>query len=328
MSAPPPLTVGLPVYNGETYLADALDALLGQSFSDFELIISDNASTDGTAEICRHYGRLDSRIRYMVQSSNIGAVRNHHFLVQQSRSALFKWAAADDLYARELLERCLDALKERPDAVLAHSFTAAIDSEDRVTQALAYPLATDSPNVAVRFHSMLFGPSDDNEYKNVIRADDQYGVVRADVLRRVLPQGSYYHSDRALMAALVLHGTFYQVPDWLYFRRDHRDRPQHACPTVRSWCANLDPRRRDRIRHPTFRLLAEYPLGYVEAIRRAPISPSERRECYGHVARWALQRALGGVRRALVPEGPPALVPFAPRAAISIADVVSRGTGS
>ena len=72
MSALPRLSIGLPVYNGENYLAESLEALLGQTYEDFELIISDNASTDGTADICQRYGKQDSRIRYIRQPRNIG----------------------------------------------------------------------------------------------------------------------------------------------------------------------------------------------------------------------------------------------------------------
>lgn len=296
MSPTPRVSVGLPVYNGERYLAEALDALLGQTFEDFELIVSDNASTDGTADICHRYERLDSRVRYFRQRSNIGAVSNHHFVFRQSRSALFKWAAADDLYAPNLLERCVGVLDERPDVVLAHSWVAVIDSAGRVARAFEYPLATDSPRAPERFRSMLFGTGEDDEFTP---ADDQYGVIRSDVLRQVLPQGSYYNSDRTIMAAIALHGPFHQTPDWLYFRRDHNERPRYTCPTVRSWCANLDPRRADPLRHPTARLVAEYPLGYVAAIRRAPLSPREQRECYRYLALWAVSRALPAARRVL-----------------------------
>ena len=157
MNAVPRLSIGLPVYNGENYLAESLDALLGQTYEDFELIISDNASTDGTASICRRYAMQDSRIRYIRQPHNIGAAPNHNFVLQQSHGKLFKWASADDLYARDLLQCCVDALDEYPHVVPAHSWTAAIDSAGNVTQALEYPLATGSLRAPERFRSILFG---------------------------------------------------------------------------------------------------------------------------------------------------------------------------
>ena len=103
MNTIPRLTIGLPVYNGEKYLGESLEALLGQSYEDFELIIADNASTDGTGDICRRYEKQDSRIRCVRQPRNIGCAPNHNFVVWQARGELFKWASHDDLYARNML---------------------------------------------------------------------------------------------------------------------------------------------------------------------------------------------------------------------------------
>ena len=113
MNAGPRLSIGLPVYNGENYLAESLDALLGQTYEDFELIISDNASTDGTADICHSYAKQDSRIRYIRQRQNIGCAPNHNYLVDEARGELFKWASDDDLYARDMIRLCVEALDEK-----------------------------------------------------------------------------------------------------------------------------------------------------------------------------------------------------------------------
>ena len=289
MSDAPRLSIGLPVYNGEEYLAESIEALLGQTFEDFELIIADNASTDGTAAICRRYMEQDSRIRYFRQPRNIGLSPNHNFAFAQSRGEFFCWAASDDLYARDLYERCVAALDEHHDAVLAAAWTAAIDSRRNLTQALDYPLVTDSPSAPVRFRSMLFGIEGDD---GLIRADDDYGVIRSSVLRRVAPYNSFYHADKTMMMELALHGRFCHEPAWLYFRRDHDDRALHANPTVRRWCANLDPRRADRLRHPVIRLYSEYFWGFVRAIQRAPLSAADRLACYQCLGEWARNRAL------------------------------------
>jgi glycosyltransferase involved in cell wall biosynthesis len=282
MNAAPRLSIGLAVYNGENYLAESLDALLGQSYEDFELIVSDNASTDGTADICRRYGKRDSRIRYVRQPRNIGLAPNHNFVFEQARGELFKWASHDDLYARELLQRCVEALDEHPHVVLAHSWTALVDGSGAVIRPLDYPLATASPRAPERFRSMLFANA----------GDDVYGVMRAGVLRRTTLHGSHHHADRTITTEIALLGPFYQVPDWLYFRRDHPERQERACPNVRTRCANMDPRRADRLRHPAARLYAEYIWGYIAGIRRASLPPSDRRECYRYLAQWATSRAL------------------------------------
>jgi glycosyltransferase involved in cell wall biosynthesis len=315
MNAIPRLSIGLPVRNGEDYLAESIEALLGQSYEDFELIISDNASTDSTADICRRYGKQDSRIRYVRQSRNIGLSPNHNFVVQESRGEFFKWAAADDLYGRDLLKRCVDALDEHPDVVLAHAWEAAIDTDGQVTQAMDYPLATDSPRAPDRFGSILFGSSGlfessdaavgglirvDN--RGILRACDEYGVIRTAVMRQVAPLGSYHHSDRIVVCEIALHGRFHMTPDWLYFRRDTPDRTYNAAPKLRSRCEVMDPARANWLLHPTARLVAEYFWGYVGAIRRAPLSPADRRECYRILTQWMLDRAASKVvPRHLVP---------------------------
>ena len=286
MNAAPRLSIGLPIYNGETFLAASLEALLGQSHEDFELIISDNTSTDNSADICQRYAKQDSRIRYVRQPRNIGMVPNHNFVLGQARSELFKWASDDDLYARDLLRRCVDALDEYPHVVLAHSRSAMIDNAGSVTGRFEYATAAGSLEPAERFRSMLFDGWDDYTY----------GVVRTKVLRQIPTHNSYHFADRMLNTAIALQGPFYVVPECLYFRREHPGRP---ALTVRSRCALMDPRRANRLRHPVGRLYAEYIWGYVAAIRRAPLSPRDRRECYRYLAQWLAGRAVPVAGRAL-----------------------------
>lgn len=282
MTSVPRLSIGLPVYNGEDFLAESLDSLLGQTYEDFELIISDNASTDGTADICRRYEKQDSRIRYIRQPRNLGCAPNHNVLVQHAQGELFKWVSHDDLYGRELIERAIEALDEYPQVVLANCWTAMIDSSRTVTKAVRYTLDTESPRAPERFRSMLFEKG----------GDDDGGVIRMEMLRRIRPYDSYYHSDRTQVTEMALQGQFYHVPDWLYFRRDHPKASIRAFTTARTNCTNLDPRRADRLRHPVVRLLGEYVLAYVTMIQRAPLSAADKRECYRHLISWATSRAV------------------------------------
>ncbi len=295
MTTTPRLTIGLPVYNGEEFLGESLDALLGQTYDDFELIISDNASTDRTEEISRDYAARDKRVKYVRHRKNLGCAPNHNYAVDVARGELFKWASDDDLYARDLIERCVTALDEMPHFVSAHSYTAIIDSDGKVIQAVDYPLNTSSPLPAERFRSTLFATG----------GDDDGAVIRTEVLRRIAPLDSYHHADRTIISELALHGPFYQVPDWLYFRRDHPGRSERENPTVRKRCANLDPKRADKLRHPTVRLLGEYVLGYANAIRRAPISAHEKRECYQSLWQWMSKRA-GAPAMGKMPDQPDA----------------------
>ena len=115
------------MYNGERFLAQALECLLAQTFGDFELVISDNASTDRTPEICHAYVQRDPRVRYVRNPLNLGSVPNFNRVFELSTAPLFKWAAHDDLHHETYLEGCVRLLDEDPAVVLAHSGTAFID---------------------------------------------------------------------------------------------------------------------------------------------------------------------------------------------------------
>ena len=293
-AAIPRLTLGLPVYNGERYLAASLDALLAQTFTDFELIISDNGSTDRTAEIASHYEAIDPRLRYVRHTQNRGSTFNHNFVMEQTRGEFFKWVSDDDLYAPELLQRCIDALDARPEIVLAHAWTAFIDEAGTVTNPIDYALTTDVPDPVERFRSVLYTDG----------GDDIYGVIRMSVLRQVAPFGSYHWADRTFVAELALHGPFHNVPDFLYFRRDHPMRTSRVGRNdIRRRCARLDPARENRWRHPVIRLVGEYLLGYVAAIRRAPLSQTDRWRCVKELSVWVARHA-NPVRKRRLSERP------------------------
>jgi glycosyltransferase involved in cell wall biosynthesis len=292
VTAAPRLSIGLPVYNGENYLAESLDALLGQSFTDFELIISDNASTDSTEEICLGYASRDRRIRYFRQQRNIGIAPNRNFVTQHARGEFFKVACHDDLFARDLLGLCIEALDDNPRVVLAHSWSAILDPAGVVTELLEYPVNTAAARAPDRLRSMLFDGW----------GDDDGGVIRMDVLRRVSAQGSYHFADRTFTAEIALYGPFYMVPDWLFFRRCH---PGQAgvVSSMRDRCARLDPRRANRITNPAARLYGEYIWGYIRAIQRAPLTKLERRECYAVLGQWMTGRAIPVAVRSLSRQG-------------------------
>ncbi len=279
----PTLSIWMPVYNGERYLAQALDSLLAQTYTDFELIISDNASDDSTADICRAYAERDKRIRYIRQPVNIGAAPNHNFLVPQARGTYFKWASHDDLYDPELVRLCIEALEAHPEVVLAHAWDAFIDEQGEILRPLPYELDTANPRPSARLRSLLYVPG----------GNDFYGVIRTDVLRRVRPHDTYYNADRTFVAELALHGPFYQVPQTLYFRRDHPNRASRAS-SRRLRAVALAPQRADRLRNPMVRLYLEYILGYVTAIRRAPMTVADRARCLVQVGGWLLSRLRPG----------------------------------
>src|SRR5215475_6332451 len=132
LSSMPKLSIGIPVFNGQEFLPELLDSLLGQTFTDFEIVICDNASTDRTSQICWEYERRDSRVQYVRNLRNLGAVANFNRVFELSTAPLFKWAAHDDLHHEAYLETCVRLLEENPDVVLAHAGTAFIDDKGEI----------------------------------------------------------------------------------------------------------------------------------------------------------------------------------------------------
>jgi len=289
----PTVTIGLPVFNGENYLEESLNHLLIQTFDDFELVISDNASTDRTPEICRAYAERDHRIRVVRQPVNVGAGPNHNLLVPLARGRFFKWASHDDLYEPQLLERCLAVFEAHPDAVLVNVWDAVIDAKGDIISQVDYPLDSANPRPHRRLRSLLHADG----------GNDFYGVIRTDVLRKVRPHDSYPHADRTFMAALTLAGPWCQVPEVLYYRREHPHRATRS-NTTRRWVATLDPRRANRWRHPLLLLYVEYVMGFVTAVWRAPIPLGEKILCLREIATWLGARLQPSrVRQLLVRDG-------------------------
>src|SRR5688572_19646950 len=171
----PLVSIGLPVRNGADYLPEALDSLLGQSFGDFELIISDNASQDQTPQICQDFAARDSRIRLHRYAENVGAARNYNQVFNLARGKFFKWAAHDDLCLPGLLERCLDEFSRAPGAVLVYPGAELINAKGKVigsdTPGLAF--VGDQPHVRLR-----------NFFQRVRLANPVFGLMRIDALRK------------------------------------------------------------------------------------------------------------------------------------------------
>ena len=210
------ISVGMPVYNGEQYLESAIKATLQQTYSDFELIISDNASTDKTEIICRDFAASDSRIKYIRNSANIGAAGNYNQLFHLARGEYFRWFNADDLCSEHLHERCLKVLEARPDAVMCYGKTDIIDGEGRLLQHYDDNLDLQQDDVVTRFKI----------YFEVVGLTNAiYGLMRHSALKHtaLMGNGSFHAADTNLMGELTLYGKIVEIPETLFFRRMHED---------------------------------------------------------------------------------------------------------
>lgn len=216
-SMSPRVTFAMPVYNGEPYISQTIESLLSQSFKDFELLITDNASTDETQRICEEFAASDSRVRYVRNEQNLGAAGNYNRGFELSRGEFLKWCAHDDLLSADYLEKTVAALDAHPEAIMAYGWTQMIDTDNNeIVDATPTILENmDSTDSVDRFmHTVKMGGS----------CGGIFGLFRKSALARSTLHRGYYQSDRALLSELALMGPFAYVEDCTFFNREHETR--------------------------------------------------------------------------------------------------------
>lgn len=278
---PPRVSIGLPVYNAENFLALSLDSLLSQTFEDLEIVVSDNGSTDRTPEICREFAARDSRVRYFHSEENHGAAWNFNRVFELARGEFFKWAAHDDLCSHDFIERCVDRLDQDPQAVWCHARRMEIDDagqpispQPKRTQDADEVLAAvcSATNVRDRFRAVLYAPPG---------IPDIYGVGRREALAKTGLHRSYYGADRVYLAELALLGPWLEIPERLFRLRLHSDQSCRI-PTPHAqehWVAGGQASRLPR--------QLRFVQSYVVLILKAPISIRDRLRCLAEVAGFA-----------------------------------------
>ena len=274
----PRVSIGLPVYNGGQYLASALDSLLAQTMTDFEIIISDNASTDDTSAICERYRRLDSRIRYERNERNMGASWNFNRVYNLSRAPYFKQAAHDDLCEPQFLERCVAALDADPTVVMAYPRTTIIDADGVETERFSDTLDLREARAGKRFQHFhhVFG-----EWSV---CHPVFGVMRVAPVRdrEILPR--FIASDMILLAELSLHGKIVEIPEYLFKLRWHAGASTVAQKEFADRALWFDPSLTGSLTTSLTRYRWLYE--YLAMIARVDMPAIERVRCYQQMPRW------------------------------------------
>lgn len=259
----PLISIGMPVFNAGRWLAQAIDSVLAQTCADFELLVSDNGSTDDTAAIIQHYLRADSRIRWHRFHSNQGLTANWNIVARAARGRYFKWLSGTDRMAAELLARGAAVLEARPEVVLVFGRTRWIDEVGHPMSMCELDFAVGDVRPCDRFLRQAVNLSVNNQ----INA----GLIRTQSLRRTRLLADYPSSDLVLMAELALQGPFVLLPDELFQRRAGRDfsTPDRTPLQIeRMYNPNaLRPRRGQALRKHA---------GRMAACWRAPIAPADR----------------------------------------------------
>jgi glycosyltransferase involved in cell wall biosynthesis len=281
------VSIGMPVYNGAAFVAQAIESILAQTPGDLELVISDNASTDATEEICRAFAARDLRVRYDRLPHNVGAMANYARVYDMCAGGgrYFKWAAHDDVLEPSFIEACTLALDEDPGAVLAYPRARFIDAQGRHLRDYDVKLATDAPQAWRRFEAIARAPHKRTHNLEI------FGLMRRSATDRIPQQGGHAASDRVFLARLAMYGRFVEVPEVLFLSRDHAEQSIKTLPEHlrrrRSRLSRLighgqlppaewfDPRCKGRVTFPEWRLAWEY-LRSVQYGDDVPVSQRAR----------------------------------------------------
>ena len=275
----PRVSIGLPVFNGEDYIEEAIESVLQQTYKDFELIISDNASTDASEEICRKFQKVDSRIRYFRASKNMGAAWNYNRVFNLSNGEYFRWLAADDMLAPTLLEKSVFILDGYPEVVLCFTWTRDIDALSEEIKIKSSTREYAAPRPSERFYSLSITVPWHN-------CEEVFGLIRSDILSKSNLIGPYTDSDRTLLAQLALFGPFYEIREPLFWHRIHDGGSVVVNPKSQLRAAWFDPSLRGKLVLPAWRQTYEL----FRVIGRSPISKEEKINSYLKLARWIKRR--------------------------------------
>ncbi len=280
MNGTPRVVVGLPVYNGQNFLRESIESVLAQTYTDFHLVISDNASTDETEAICQEYAKQDSRVIYYRQPENIGCAPNYNFLFEQygRYSPYFKWQAHDDLIAPEFLERCVAVLDADPSLAIANCRAYNINEHGTRAGTFDHEIRLTGKTPSERFWRSLWAG-----YFTEI-----FGLQRSSMMEKTRLEQSFAGSDRNFAAEMVLQGDVGYVEEYLFSRRDH---PNCYCrlEDTAAKLAFFDP----KVKKGMWRLTGIVKMyAYITAILGLPLPIAERIRCLQMVTEWTLRRGI------------------------------------
>jgi glycosyltransferase involved in cell wall biosynthesis len=225
LSNRPKLCIGMPIYNAASFLHKKLDSLLSQTFTDFEIIISDNASTDTTPKICDEYLKKDKRIHYFRQEKNMGVTWNFNFVLQQAKSEYFSWTAADDITLPDFLERNINILESKKNVVASISKIQPykLKSENIPINAIDSKLRNFIKKLRKSFKDMgvypIHGTYEDKVriYLKKSTCEIIYGVFRTEKLQHSMIDRSFVGNDWATLLNVLKYGDFNVIDEVLMY---------------------------------------------------------------------------------------------------------------
>ncbi len=266
----PKVFIGMPVYNGERSLKEAIDSLRAQTFTDWRMLISDDASTDGSRTICDGYVKKDPRISYVRQKENIGMFPNFKFLIDQADCEYFMWAAQDDLWEPDFLETCVKNLDTISDISITTTGIADIDSFGRTLRELNdFPALSGKPGILSVTRYVL-------QPEILGKCNVMYSLFRLPAIKKIwmiYPQRHEWGSDYQFSLAAISHFGIYIDPKILFKKRHGGFSNPHSTEDDRE-----DVIRKIEFKNPKnhmfpFGRFRSYLAGHREALQGTPYKP-------------------------------------------------------
>ena len=292
MSTRPRVSIGVPVYNGADYIAEAIESHLNQDFTDFEIVVSDNCSDDATPDIVKDFVARDPRVSYTRNTENIGGPANFNRLFRLTSGEFFRWGAADDRIEPGYLSKVVALLDEDPDVVIGHAESLLIDpASDPMLEMDQGFLGGDGYLEAIRltpppgderFHAAVPHKRIDAVIHNNHRNFYIFGLMRRDVMMKTRLHGPFYGGDRTFLVEMAMRGTFRKVPEALFGSRSHaKNSGRNAL--------NFEELKQHGAKDLSF--ASQVMKGYVQAIRGAGVGRSEELRSLAVVAKKFKQPA-------------------------------------
>jgi glycosyltransferase involved in cell wall biosynthesis len=260
--------IGMPIYNGEKYVAEAIESILNQTFEDFTLFISDDASSDASTFIAQGYAKKDSRIVYYRQSKNLGMFENFKFVLDMAGAEYFMWMAHDDVREKDYLKMCVERLNRDKTLGLATTVVTLTDTFGRdLAVENEVQILTGAPGVKqiARFIFMAEGLG---------KANLMYGLWRTRIAREVwnaYPQRKVWGQDYHVALALISRYPIYVEKEALFKKRlGGYSSPDLKLQEKRSVKRLSYKERRNRF---PFKRFVPYLIGHREALRGTPYWP-------------------------------------------------------
>jgi glycosyltransferase involved in cell wall biosynthesis len=261
----------MPTYNGERFIRESLASLLAQDYPNIEIVISDNASIDGTEQICREFAAAHHRIRYVRSAINVGSIANFNRALTMSVGTYFMWAADHDQWHPSFVRRAVDILEATSETVLVYPRTLLVDEHGAEIELMDDQIDLSCPSAKDRYVRLIW---------ELTACNMVHGLARREALAAIGGFGAAFAPDHILLARLTLRGRIERIADPLFYRRQNRP-PETEAERLNRVMDDLDPATAAlRKSQQAAQLYREMRDAHIGVVRSSSLGPLDKAEAY------------------------------------------------